>query len=290
MLATVLDPLRDELVRRALLEAVVLALACGPLGAWLVLQQRGYAAESLAHALFPGLAVAAVAGVPLMLGALGGIVVAAALVGLASRQERVGADVAVGVTVTTLFALGALLALRPDAPNRLGDLLFGDLLATSPADLWRTTAIAAAVVVALALVHRRLLLAAFDPPAAPSLGVRPARADLALLLLLALALTATVQALGNLLAVALLLAPAAAALRLTRRLVPAMTLAAGLAVLAALLGIEASYHWSVAAGSSVALASVGLWVLASLLPARLGGRAPAPALRRSPVEDLARAR
>jgi ABC-type Mn2+/Zn2+ transport system permease subunit len=285
-----LEPLRDDLVRRALLEAVILGLACGPLGAWLVLQRQAYATESLAHALFPGLAIAAVAGAPLMLGALGGIVVAAALVALAGRQDRVGPDVAVGVTVTTLFALGALLALRPDAPNRLGDLLFGDLLATSPADLWRTVAVAVAVLVALALVHRRLLLAAFDPPAAPSLGVRPARADLLLLLLLALALTATVQALGNLLAVALLLAPAAAALRLTRRLVPAMTLAAAFGVLAAVAGIEASYHWEVAAGSSVALAAVAIWAIASLLPARLGGRAPAPALRRSPVEDLARAR
>jgi len=289
MIDALLDPLRDDLVRRALLEAVLLGAACGPLGAWLVLQRRAYAAESLSHALFPGLALAAVAGAPLVLGALGGMAVAAVLVSLAGRQERVGPDVAVGVTVTTLFALGALLALRPDAPTRLGDLLFGDLLATSASDVWRTAALVAALLVALALAHRALVLAAFDPPAARSLGISPGRADFVLLVLLALALAATVQALGNLLAVALLLAPAAAALRLTRRLVAAMALAAGLAVLAAVLGIEASYHWELAAGSSVALAAVALWALTALLPARAGRRAGA-ALRRSPVEELARGR
>jgi ABC-type Mn2+/Zn2+ transport system permease subunit len=120
------------------------------------------------------------------------------------------------------------------------------------------------VTLALALGHRRLALSAFDRAAAPSLGARPGRWELALLVLLAIATVAAVRGLGNLLVVALILAPAAAALNLARRLPVALVLAAALAALAGVAGLLASYHWGVAAGASVALAAV-LVFFASLL-------------------------
>jgi ABC-type Mn2+/Zn2+ transport system permease subunit len=280
-----MEILHSGLLQRALIEVVVLGAACGALGVWLLHLRHAYAAESLAHAMLPGLVLAALAGAPLLLGAGGGVLVAAALIALAARDTRVGSEIAVGVTVTTAFGLGAVLALAPEVPARLGDLLFGDLLGASTGDLVAAGALAAVVAAALAVGHRSLCLAVLDPAAAPSLGVRPGRVELALLALLAVATVAAVQGLGNLLVFALLVAPAAAAMRLGRSVRAQLVLAALLGAGAGVLGLVVSAELDIAAGASVALAAVGLYALAAL--ARPSASAPRGAgARRSPVEAL----
>ena len=101
----------DPITRRALAEVLILALALGPLGVWVLLHRQAYAAESLSHGLLPGLVLAALAGIPLVLGAAGGALVAAGAIALAGRDERIGGDIGVAVAVSTLFGLGAMLAL-----------------------------------------------------------------------------------------------------------------------------------------------------------------------------------
>jgi ABC-type Mn2+/Zn2+ transport system permease subunit len=254
------DPFSGALMQRALAEVLILALACGPLGVWVLLYRQSYAAESISHAMLPGLVIAALAGAPLLLGAAGGVLVAAIVIALAGRDERLGGDVGVAVAIAALFGLGALLALSPDVPARLGELLFGDLLGVTDRDLAEAGILAAAIVAALALAHRRLALGVFDRAAAPSLGARPARWELALLALLAVCTVAAVRGLGNLLLVAMILAPGAAALNLAARLPVALALSALLAAAAGVLGLLASYHWEIAAGAAVALAAVILFV------------------------------
>lgn len=260
-----MELLHSGLLQRALAEVVVLGLAVGPLGVWLLRLRHAYAAESLAHAMLPGLVIATLTGAPLVLGAAGGVLGAAALIALAARDRRIGSEIAVGVTVTTVLGLGALLALAPEVPARLGDLLFGDLLGADGTDLAVAVALAVVVAGALAAGHRSLTLATFDPLAAPSLGVRPARVDLALLVLLGVAVVAAVQGLGNLLVFALLIAPAAAAMRLTAGARGQLLLASGLGALSGVIGLEVSAELDVAAGASVALAAVSLYAVAALL-------------------------
>ena len=268
MLDWLLDPFSGALMQRALAEVVVVAIACGPLGVWVLLYRQSYAAESISHAMLPGLVLAALAGAPLLLGAAGGVLVAAAAISLAGRDERLGGDVGVAVAISALFGLGALLALSPDVPARLGELLFGDLLGVTGRDVGEAAVLAGGVAAALALSHRWLSLSAFDRAAAPSLGARPARWELALLTLLAICTVAAVRGLGNLLVVALILAPAAAALNISHRLPAALILAAALAALAGVLGLLASYHWQIAAGAAVALAAVVLFLLSLFVPSR----------------------
>jgi ABC-type Mn2+/Zn2+ transport system permease subunit len=269
MLDWLLDPFSGPLMQRALVEVLVIALACGPLGVWVLLYRQSYASESISHGMLPGLVVAALAGAPLLLGAAGGVLVAAAAIALAGRDERLGGDVGVAVAISALFGLGGLLALSPDVPARLGELLFGDLLGVTTRDVVEAGVLAAGVAIALALSHRRLAVSVFDRAAAPSLGARPGRWELVLLVLLALCTVAAVRGMGNLLAVALILAPAAAALNVAPRLPVALTLSAGLGALAGVLGLLASYHWDVAAGAAVALAAVGLFLVTLLLPRRM---------------------
>jgi ABC-type Mn2+/Zn2+ transport system permease subunit len=258
--------LSSGIMQRAFLEAIVLGLACGPLGVWILLLRRAYAAESLSHAMLPGLVLAALAGVPLLLGAAAGVLVAAVGIALVARDARAGGDIGVAVVVSGLFGLGGILALSPETPPRLGELLFGDLLGLTDGDLVAAAALAAGVLLALAVGYRALTATAFARGSAHALGIRPARADLALLALLAVTTVAAVQGLGNLLLVALILAPAAAALNLAQRLPTTLALAAGLAVLAGIAGLVVSYQLEVAAGASVALCAVALSSLALLKP------------------------
>jgi ABC-type Mn2+/Zn2+ transport system permease subunit len=259
-LATVLDALADPfsqaLMQRALLEVLLLAAVGGTLGCWVVLGGLSYGAESLAHGMFPGLVLAALAGVPLLLGGAAGILVAALAVALAARVERIGRDDAIAVVVTTLFGLGALLALSPEVPVGIQGLLFGDVLGTSRADLLAGGALVAVVLVALRAGHQRLLAVGFDRDGARALGVAPVAVDALLLTLLALAVLVAVQGLGNLLVVAVLVAPAAAARQLTRRVPSMMAAAVAIAIAAGVAGLYASFYLDTAAGASIAAALV----------------------------------
>jgi ABC-type Mn2+/Zn2+ transport system permease subunit len=266
-----LDPFSGALMQRALAEVLLLALACGPLGVWIVLYRQTYAAESIAHAMLPGLVVAALAGAPLVIGATGGVLVGAGAIALAGRDERVGSDAAVAVAVSALFGLGALLALAPEVPARLGELLFGDLLGVSRADVAQAAVVALVAGGALALGHRALALGIFDPSAARSLGARPSRTEALLLVGLGLCTVVAVQGLGNLLAVALVVAPGAAALNCTRRLVPALMASVGIGALAGVGGLLVSYHWQVAAGASVALCALVAFLASLAISPRAAG-------------------
>jgi ABC-type Mn2+/Zn2+ transport system permease subunit len=277
-----LEPLQDEFMRRAIAEITLIGIAGGALGCWVVLYRLSYAAESLAHSIFPGLVLAVIAGVPLLVGGAPAIVVAALAIALAARVPGIDREVAVGVVVTTLFGLGVLLALSPDSPPGIGEVLFGDILGPSDGDLAAAAALAIVVALSLSLLHGRLLVGGFDRDAARALGAAPAKTEAALLVLLGLAIVVAVQGLGNLLVVAVFVGPAAVARQQSERLATMIGIAIATAVLAGFAGLYLSYYAGTAGGASVALAIVVAYLLslpiAHLRALRLGtGRAPAGA-------------
>ncbi|MET0603743.1 MAG: metal ABC transporter permease [Baekduia sp.] len=259
---SLIAPWEQGIDRRAIFEVILLGLIGGTLGCWIIFYNLSYSTESLAHALLPGVVLAALAGIPIIVGGAVGLAVAALAIALAARTPAVGRDTAVAVVVTALLGLGALLALAPDTPAGLGSLLFGDVLGVSDTDLALAGGLAVAVLVALALLHGRLLLVGFDRLNAAALGVRPGVVDLALLLLVAAALLVAVQGLGNLLVVAVLVGPAACARAVTRRMSTMMAVAAGVAVVAGCGGLYLSYYAETAAGASIAAVIVGAYVVA----------------------------
>ncbi|MDX6644494.1 MAG: hypothetical protein QOK40_221 [Miltoncostaeaceae bacterium] len=258
------DPWSQAIVQRAFLEVALLGLAGGLLGCWIVLYGLSYGAESLSHGLFPGLVVAALLGAPLILGAAGGLMVGALAVALAGRLTAIGRDTAVAVVVTSAFGLGVLLALSPASPPGIQGLLFGDILASSDSDLLLAAVLVAVVAVALRLLHWRLLAVGFDRAGARALGLSALRADIALLILMSAGILVAVQGLGSLLVVAVLVAPAATARLLARRMLTMMCLSCSLAILAGLGGLYLSYHASLAAGACIAAVLVGMYLLTAL--------------------------
>jgi ABC-type Mn2+/Zn2+ transport system permease subunit len=262
MIDFVTDPLGQEFIRRALLEVGLISLAGGALGCWVIFYGVSYAAESLSHALFPGLVVAALAGVPILVGGIPGIAIAAIAIALVGRVPGIGRDTAVAVVVTGFFGLGALLALSPDSPPGIQSLLFGDILAPSDSDLRIAAVLAVAIVISLVALHWRLLAVAFDRTTAGSLGASPTIADLAVLVLLAAAVLVAAQGLGTLLAVAALVGPAATARVLTHRIGSMMAVASLLGIAAGVVGLYLSYYAGVAAGAAIAGTIVAAYLVA----------------------------
>jgi ABC-type Mn2+/Zn2+ transport system permease subunit len=256
-----LEPLQDEFMRRAIVEMTLLGAVGGALGCWVVLYRLSYAAESLAHSIFPGLVLAAIAGVPLIVGGIPAVVLAAVAIAVASRLAGVSREVAIGIVVTTMFGLGALLALSPESPPGIQEILFGDILGPSDGDLIAAGALVPVVGISLLLLHGRLLAGGFDRGAALDLGIAPRRTEAILLVLLALAIVVAVQGLGNLLVVAVFVGPAATARHLTERIGPMIAIAVAVAALAGLAGLYLSYYAGTAGGASVALAIVAAYLL-----------------------------
>lgn len=258
------EPLNQDIVVRAIVELTLLGVVSGGLGCWVVLWGLSYSAESLAHGMLPGLVAAALLGVPVALGGAAGLLVAAVAIALIGRVPRLGSDVAVSVVITTLFGLGALLGLAPDTPAGLDAILFGDVLGVTDVDIALAGGLGVAIVAVLVVLHQGLLVAGFDRLNARALGRPPGALDLALALLLALATLVAVQALGNLLVVAMLVGPAACARLLSDRMAPMMLIATAIAILASVAGLYASYHADLAAGASVA-ASIAVAFLLALV-------------------------
>jgi ABC-type Mn2+/Zn2+ transport system permease subunit len=279
LLDALLGPWRSGIERRALVELVLVGGLCGALGFWVTTFRLSYSAESLAHGLLPGLVVAALAGLPLLLGGAGGVAVAAVAIALAGRDPRIGSDTGTAVAVTGLLGLGGLLALSPDAPARLEELLFGDPLGVSDGNLVAAAALALGGGLALVALHRPLAAVALDPQGARSLGIRPTAMTLALLGLLAAALAVAVHALGSLLVLAVLVAPAVAVRRHVTSPGRGIAAAATTAVVAGMAGIYASDALDSAAGASVALALCLVAALGAALPTRQASRGGAVALR-----------
>lgn len=260
LLDTVTAPWSEPITRRALLECVLLGIGGGLLGCWLVLYQLSYSAESLAHGMLPGLVAAALLGAPLLAGGAAGLAAAAGATALAARTPLLDRDTAVGVVVTALLGLGIVLALSPDTPAGIGELLFGDVLGVTDTDLVAAAALVLLLAAVLPLLHDRLAAVGFDREAAAALGLRPTVVDATLLGLLAAALLVAVQGLGNLLVVAVLIAPAAAARLVTHRLPAMMALSAGIAVAGCAGGLYLSYYASTAAGASIAVVLVAVFL------------------------------
>ena len=274
MIDPIFEPLSHGTTLRALVEITVLGIVSGAIGCWIVLYELSYSAESLAHGLFPGLVVAALIGAPLLLGGAVGVLIAAILVVLATRLADETADTAIAVVITTLFGVGVLLALSPSSPPGIQELLFGDLLGASTGDILIAAAVGAGVLGVLWLLHDRLLAIGFDADSGPALGISVGTLNVILLALVSLTILVAVQGLGNLLVAAILVGPAAAARLVTRRIKPMMAIAAGVAVIAGIAGIYASYHLRTAAGASVVIALIACYLIAAATS--LLQRRPAP--------------
>ena len=259
-------PFDQPYLLRALLELALLAPIAGALGVLVVLRRQVFTAHAIGVGSLPGVVLAAAAGIPVLLGGVvaGGLLALGAL-RLGADTRRGNPSATTGVLLAGAIGVGALLisAGVGGSGARIDGLLFGTLIGITDADLVRAAIIFAVTVIALLGLGRVWAFAAFDPSAARAAGLRPGRLDLLVAVLLALVIVFAVEAVGAVLASALVVLPAAAALRLTRRIPSAMLLAAVFGLIAGTAGVLIADRWSLPSGVAVVLAAAALWPLAA---------------------------
>lgn len=272
------DLYASGVLRRALLEAVLVGALCGAVGAHVVMRRLPFFTITVAHATFPGIVLATIVGLSEL---AGGLLFAALLVVaiyVTTGHRDLDTNVAVGVALAGSFGLGVMLqSTQSGFTKDLTAILVGSVLTVERGDLWTTVAVGLAVLATLVALHKELVFRAFDPEGAAAQGY-PRLLDLVLLLAVGATVVTTVPAVGTILSVALLSVPALTARLVTERVPAAMVAGAAYGAASGALGVTASAEWDYAAGASITLASAVLFLgtVLVLSAVRRGSRRRAP--------------
>jgi manganese/iron transport system permease protein len=266
MFETITEPLGYAFMQRALLEIVIVGFVCGLVGCFVVLRGLAFIGDALAHTVFPGVVLAYLAGKSILIGAFAFGALTAIGIGILSRSRRVSNDSAVGVLFAAFFAFGVILISRQTGFKRdLGSLLFGNVLGVSRQDVIATLVIGAIVVAILLFFLKEFTLVAFDTTMARSLGYPVFALDLLLLLLVAATIVVSLQTVGNILILALIVTPPASARLLTDRLGRMMAISAAIAIASGTVGLYVSYYANMATGGTIVLTATGFFLISLIL-------------------------
>ena len=265
-----IQPLGYPFMVRGLLASLMVGTLCAVVGTYVVLRGMAFFGDALAHAILPGVAAAYLLDLNLFWGALSMGLLTAVGIGYLSQRGQVKEDTAIGVIFAASFALGvALLSTVRSYSVDLTHILFGNVLGVSNTDLWLTAGLGLVVLAVVVLLYKELLVVSFDPILAASLRLPLDALNYLLLVLIALTVVVSLQAVGVALMVAMLVTPAATAYLLTRRLWQMMIIGAAIGAASAVAGLYLSFYVNVASGAAVVLVATGFFVLAFLFaPAR----------------------
>jgi manganese/iron transport system permease protein len=249
-----LAPLEYEFFVRALVASALVGVACAVVGAFVVLKGMSFVGDAVSHSAFPGVVLAYLLGLPIILGGAVAAIGTALGIGALTRRSGLRADAVIGVLFAGMFALGV--ALFSSIPNYVGDLfhfLFGDVLGISFADLISLTVLASLLLLIVWVLWKELLFATFDPLGAGAAGLPVRRLDDLLLILIAVTIVVSLQAVGIVLVVAMITTPAATAQLLVKRFGQMIALAAVIGVASSIVGLYVSYALDIASGASIVL-------------------------------------
>ncbi|HEX5370918.1 MAG TPA: metal ABC transporter permease [Dehalococcoidia bacterium] len=262
------DPLQFQFMRLALIEVAVMGVVAGFLGTYVVIKGLAFVGDAISHAVFPGIVIAFLSNVSILLGgAAFGLLTATAISGL-SLTRRVREDTAIGVVFAGSFALGVVLISSSQGYTRdLTSLLFGDVLAVTRSDIYLSLVVGGAALVIAFALRRALLLAAFDREMAMALGLPVFWLDTLLLMLITLTIVISLRAVGNVLVLAMFVTPAATARLLVEDVGKMMPLSAGIGAASGVLGLYISWHTDLAAGGMIVLTATGFFVVALVFSA-----------------------
>ncbi|GER24041.1 membrane protein [Zafaria cholistanensis] len=264
------EPFGYGFMTNALAITLAAAVVCSVLSCWLVLMGWSLMGDAISHAVLPGVALSYLVGVPFALGALVFGLGAVYLIGGLRSSTKLKGDTATGVVFTALFALGLALVSKIPSQVDLGHILFGNVLGAGPQELAVVLGLGGLTLATVLYLRKDLTLLAFDPVHAHAIGLNARTLNAVLLGLLALTVVASLQAIGIILVVALLITPGATAFLLTRRFGRMLVIAAALGTVSAVAGIYASYYLDLSTGASVVLAQALLFLAAYLFAPRNG--------------------
>lgn len=265
------EPLGYEFFARALAASAMVGLVCAVVGTYMVLRGLAFMGDALSHAAFPGVVAAYLIGAPFYIGATIAAVGTSLAIGWITRRGRLRGDTTIGVLFAGMFAFGVFLF--STIPNYVGDLfgfLFGEVLGISSADLIALTILGVVVLAVVAVLWKEFLYSTFDPLGAGASGLPVALLEYLFLGLIAMTIVISLQSVGIILVVAMLVTPAATAQLLTNRFSRLILVAAGIGIVAPLIGLYVSYWTNTASAALIVLVETATFLAALLLGPRTG--------------------
>ncbi len=266
-----LDPLQFEFFLRALVASALVGVVCAVVGTYMVLRGLAFMGDAISHSAFPGVVIAYLLKTPFYLGAAVAAVLTSLAIGWVARRGNLRGDTAIGVLFAGMFALGVFLFSR--IPNYVGDLfgfLFGEVLGISAGDVVALIALGAGVLIIVWILWKELLYSTFDPLGAAASGLPVQRLDYLFLALIAVTIVVSLQAVGIIMVVAMLVTPAATAQLLTLRFNRLMGTAVVIGLVSPIVGLYLSYWFDAASGATIVLVETLVFAVALLLGPRTG--------------------
>ena len=264
------EPFQYGFMQRALLTSITVGAVCGLLSSYVILKRWSLLGDAISHAVLPGVAIAYLLGWPFFVGAFATGALTSLGIGVIERNSRIKSDAAMGLMFTAAFALGVVIISQITTSTHLMHILFGNVLGVRYPALMLTLVAGAVTLSVVLLFYKELLIYVFDPVQARSLGLNTSGIHYGLILLLTLTIVASLETVGIILVVAMLITPGATAYLLVNRLPAMMMLSTLIGTVSAVIGLYLAFLFNVASGGAIVLVVSGFFLLAFLFAPQRG--------------------
>lgn len=259
-----------EFLQKAFITSIIVGIICGAIGCFIILRGMALMGDAISHAVLPGVALSYMLGINFFFGAVITGVLTALGIGYVSQNSRIKNDASIGILFTAAFALGIIMISKMRSSTDLNHILFGNVLAVRTSEVWTTIIIGIIVLSIIYVFYKELLVSSFDPTMSAAYGLPNQLIHYLLMALLTMVTVASLQTVGIVLVVAMLITPAATAYLLTDRLWIMIFLASGFGVLASFTGLFISYTYNYPSGATIVLVATSVFALAFFMSPKQG--------------------
>ncbi|WP_456274469.1 metal ABC transporter permease [Bacillus sp. AK031] len=257
-------------LQKALLTSIMVGIICGVIGCFIILRGMALMGDAISHAVLPGVAISYMLGINFFFGAVFTGILTAVAIGFVSQNSRIKHDTSIGIMFTAMFAAGIIIITMLKSSTDLYHILFGNVLAVRPSDMWITLGIGLFVLAAVYLFYKELLVTSFDETMGAAYGLPVRLIHYFLMALLTMVTVASLQTVGIVLVVAMLITPAAAAYLLTDRLWLMIFIAAGIGIISSVAGLYFSFTYNLASGATIVISATAIFALVFMFSPKHG--------------------
>lgn len=257
-------------LQKALVTSIVVGIISGVIGSFIILRGMALMGDAISHAILPGVAISYILGINYFYGAVVVGILTALGIGVISQNSRIKNDASIGIVFSAAFALGIILITLAQSATDLTQILFGNVLHVRSSDMWLTIGVGVVVLLTVIIFFKELLVSSFDETMAEVYGLKTRLIHYGIMVLLTLVTVASLQTVGVILVVSMLITPASTAYLLTNRLSTMIILASSFGALSAIIGIYFSYIYNLPSGPVIALAATGIFLIALIFSPKEG--------------------
>ncbi len=265
MLDLLLEPLHYEFIQNALSIGILVGLLCPVVGTYLIVQRMALLGDVIAHCVLPGLSISFFLGIDILMGAFISGILGSVLIAWIKSQSKIKVDAAMALTFSSFFALGVILITVLKNKIDLDSFLFGDILAVTQSDIIRTLVVTLLILIMIKLFYKELLFYTFDKTGAQAIGLPVETMHLAFMTGVTLTIIVSMQSVGVILVISLMVGPALTAYLLVKELHQMIFLGSMIGAISSVSGVYLSYYHNLPSGPAIILVSSSLFLLTLLL-------------------------